>query len=75
MFLKHLNEPMLYKGRKKSKKYFEGWYFKQVSADLKNSISVIPGITKDTYDTHTFIQTREKENNRYNIPRRVERIT
>lgn len=57
MILKHLNEPILYQGRKKNKKYFEGWYFKQVSADLKNSISVIPGITKDTYGIHAFIQT------------------
>lgn len=57
MILKLLNEPILFQGIKKRRKYFEGWYFKQVSPDLKNSISVIPGITKDNYDTHAFIQT------------------
>ncbi len=57
MILKHINEPILFQGRKKIRKYFEGWYFKQVSSDLKNSICIIPGIAKDTSDTHAFIQT------------------
>jgi tocopherol cyclase len=57
MILKLINEPILFQGRKKSRKYFEGWYFKQVTSDLKNSICIIPGITKDTFDTHAFIQT------------------
>lgn len=57
MILKHINEPIIYQGRKKKRKYFEGWYFKQVTSDAKSSICIIPGITKDTYDTHAFIQT------------------
>jgi len=57
MILKLLNKPILFQGRKKIRKYFEGWYFKQVTVDLKHSISVIPGITIDTDDTHAFIQT------------------
>ncbi len=54
---RHLNEPILYKGRKKKRKYFEGWYFKQISSDFKNSISIIPGITKSASSSHAFIQT------------------
>ena len=57
MILKLIKEPMIFQGRKKCSKYFEGWFFKLVSPDLKYSISVIPGITKNTNDTHAFIQT------------------
>ncbi len=57
MNLKYIKEPILYQGRKKSRKYFEGWYFKQVAPDLKCSICVIPGIAKDQHNTHAFIQT------------------
>lgn len=57
MFLKNIKEPIVYQGRKKSRNYFEGWYFKHVSADLKETVSVIPGIAKDTHDPHAFIQT------------------
>lgn len=48
---------MNYQGKHRKNNYFEGWYFKQVSSDLKNSISIIPGISKAKDDSHTFIQT------------------
>jgi hypothetical protein len=57
MVFKHISEPILFQGRKKRSKYFEGWYFKQVSEDLRNSICVIPGISKDKHGSHAFIQT------------------
>ena len=57
MIFKHIKAPVIYQGRKKNSKYFEGWYFKQVAADLKSTICLIPGISKDTYDMHAFIQT------------------
>ncbi|MFA9424225.1 MAG: tocopherol cyclase family protein [Sedimentibacter sp.] len=57
MFLKYINEPIIFQGRKKSRRYFEGWYFKQVSTDLKSTISIIPGVSKDINDSHAFIQT------------------
>ncbi|MBP1926222.1 hypothetical protein J2Z76_002086 [Sedimentibacter acidaminivorans] len=57
MFLKYINEPILYQGRNKCRKYFEGWYFKHISNDLKNTICIIPGITKDECDPHAFVQT------------------
>ena len=37
-------------------KYFEGWYFKQVSFDLKDIVSIIPGISINSADSHAFIQ-------------------
>lgn len=57
MLFNYIRQPILYQGRKKQNNYFEGWYFKQVSADLKTTICVIPGITKNKRDAHAFIQT------------------
>lgn len=57
MSFKYIKAPILYQGRKKNSKYFEGWYFKQISSDLKSTICIIPGITKDAFDAHAFIQT------------------
>ena len=57
MMIKHNSEPLIFNGKNKKSKYFEGWYFKQVSADLKNIISVIPGISYSGNDSHSFIQT------------------
>lgn len=37
----------LYHGWFKSKKFFEGWYFKIVSADSKHAYAFIPGIAMD----------------------------
>ncbi len=53
---KLLKNPILFQGKGKSKRYFEGWYFKQVSDDLKTTISFIPGISLDEKDPHSFIQ-------------------
>jgi hypothetical protein len=55
-WMKLIRNPMLYQGRRKKKEYFEGWYFKQVTADGKATISVIPGISMDRSDPHCFIQ-------------------
>jgi hypothetical protein len=57
MFLRLIKEPILFQGRNKKDKYFEGWFFKQVSADLKNSICIIPGVSLDPHNPHAFIQT------------------
>lgn len=56
MILKHKKNPLIFQGKNKDNKYFEGWYFKQVSSDLKNIISIIPGISKNNTDSHAFIQ-------------------
>lgn len=38
------------------KAYFEGWYYKQVTADGKNVISIIPGVNFDKSGAKSFIQ-------------------
>lgn len=48
--------PIHFQGNMKKKHYFEGWYFKQVSADKRTAISFIPGIILAEGDSHSFIQ-------------------
>ena len=50
MILKKLNalfNPEQYHGWGKSKKYFEGWYFKIVNEDETKALAIIPGISMD----------------------------
>ena len=49
-------QPIVFQGNLRKKKYFEGWYFKHVSADGKNVYSFIPGIALTKTDKHAFIQ-------------------
>ena len=55
---KKMNNPEVFQGNSKNKKYFEGWYFKMVSADGSSILSVIPGISlsQNGEDQHAFIQ-------------------
>ncbi len=48
--------PWVFQGSKRRKNYFEGWYFKNVSADRQNVYSVIPGISLSENDSHAFVQ-------------------
>lgn len=50
--------PEIFQGNRKKKNYFEGWYFKMVSADESSIISVIPGISlsENGDRQHAFIQ-------------------
>jgi len=48
--------PALFQGERKKKDYFEGWYFKNVSAGQDAVVSVIPGISFDRMDPHAFVQ-------------------
>ena len=54
---KHFNKTN-FQGKIKqyNKQYFEGWYFKQVTADKKFTISFIPGVSYNKTDSHCFIQ-------------------
>ena len=56
MWLNKIIHPLLFQGDNKSKGYFEGWYYKQVSKDEKKVISLIPGISLFNNDVHCFIQ-------------------
>jgi len=50
--------PLAYHGAGKSGPYFEGWYFKLVSADGGDRLSIIPGvyIGNNHQEDHAFIQ-------------------
>lgn len=49
--------PVQFQGAGKKSRYFEGWYFKNVSADGGHIWSVIPGISiVDKNNKHAFIQ-------------------
>lgn len=51
-----LYNPPVFQGNLKKKNYFEGWYFKHVSAGLEHVLSFIPGVSLNDKDPHAFIQ-------------------
>jgi tocopherol cyclase len=51
-----LFNPAVFQGNLKKKNYFEGWYYKNVSASLKHVFSFIPGVSLNEKDPHSFIQ-------------------
>jgi tocopherol cyclase len=56
--IKKMKKPQMFQGNRKRKKYFEGWYFKMVSADGSSILSIIPGISlsHSGEEQHAFIQ-------------------
>lgn len=54
--LKKVQQPILFQGALNKKHYFEGWYYKQVTADQKTSLSFIPGVSLNAGENHSFIQ-------------------
>ncbi len=57
-----LFKPEVFQGSLKKKNYFEGWYFKQVTADLSDTIAIIPGVSIVKNDPHAFIQIMDGAN-------------
>lgn len=51
-----LFRPWAFQGSFRKKKYFEGWYFKHVSANKDQVYSFIPGISLTKTKKHAFIQ-------------------
>lgn len=49
-------KPEVFQGARKKKDYFEGWYYKHVSADQDQVYAFIPGISLSVDDPHSFIQ-------------------
>lgn len=46
-----------FRGGRRRRRYFEGWYFKCISADRKHAIALIPGMAIDPAgQRHSFIQ-------------------
>lgn len=49
--------PPIFQGQGKSKKYFEGWYFKLIDATGQHAFAVIPGVSMDAAGNQkAFIQ-------------------
>jgi hypothetical protein len=53
---------MSFKGKNKKNNYFEGWYYKFVTQDLKLTVSLIPGVSINKKDPHAFIQVIINDN-------------
>jgi len=51
-----LFKPEIFQGNLKKNRYFEGWYFKHVSANREHVFSFIPGISLNPKNKHAFIQ-------------------
>lgn len=58
-----ITKPAVFQGDLNKKRYFEGWYYKQVSEKGNHIISVIPGISLSS-DPHSFIQLIDGINGR-----------
>ena len=55
--------PDMYHGWGRSRRYFEGWYFKLVSRDEQAALAVIPGISmSENGQQHAFIQVMDGKN-------------
>lgn len=50
-------KPAVYQGSRRMKAYFEGWYYKMVDGQAKNTLAVIPGVSFErSGQAHAFIQ-------------------
>ncbi|MGL1893690.1 MAG: tocopherol cyclase family protein [Spirochaetaceae bacterium] len=54
-----MNNPILYQGKNRKNNYFEGWYFKVANESGDKVFAVIPGISKEIQDPHSFIQIND----------------
>ncbi|WP_319500332.1 tocopherol cyclase family protein [uncultured Draconibacterium sp.] len=55
--IKALFHPERYHGWRRTQRYFEGWYYKVISADEQQAFAFIPGIAMDEQGKqHAFIQ-------------------
>jgi hypothetical protein len=56
--LRRIWEPAIYQGGSRSRRYFEGWYFKLVDATSEHSVSLIPGVSfsADGATRQAFVQ-------------------
>ena len=61
MTIKGNLNPGSYHGTNKKPPFFEGWYYKLVSADEKQKIAIIPGVILGK-EAHAFIQVLKTNN-------------
>jgi tocopherol cyclase len=52
--LRRVWSPAMYQGGRRSKRYFEGWYFKCVDADARHPFAVIPGVRLGRSEEHRY---------------------
>ncbi|MCB0686767.1 MAG: hypothetical protein KDC53_09580 [Saprospiraceae bacterium] len=57
--LRSIWNPSMFQGWGKRHSYFEGWYYKIISADRKHALAVIPGLSYGNGDNHAFIQVMD----------------
>jgi tocopherol cyclase len=58
--IKNLWYPDAFQGKGRTHNYFEGWYFKLVSADTDHALAIIPGISMDDKgQQHAFVQVMD----------------
>jgi len=55
MQIRGILNPVSYHGLRQKPPFFEGWYFKMVSADEKSNIAIIPGVILGN-DSHPLVQ-------------------
>lgn len=73
--MKNIINPDLYHGSKKSKNFFEGWYFKIVDKNNTYKFAFIPGISYGNYPCHhhSFIQIVNGRDTTYDYERFTEK--
>lgn len=54
--LKNVIHPEYFQGARKKDRYFEGWYYKLVTADGAHTVALIPGVSVNKDDPHAFVQ-------------------
>jgi tocopherol cyclase len=63
-------DPSMYHGWSKSRKYFEGWYFKLVDREGQHALAIIPGISMAPDGSrHAFIQVFDGKKNQAHYQR------
>lgn len=66
--LKALFQPEQFQGWGKTRKYFEGWYYKILNAEENKALAIIPGISMNGHgERHAFVQVLDgkKQTARY----------
>ncbi|NLK27907.1 MAG: hypothetical protein GX306_06145 [Clostridiales bacterium] len=53
---KKLFNPEIFQGKYKKRNYFEGWYYKLFDSTFMHPLIIIPGISMNQSDSHSFIQ-------------------
>ena len=63
-YIQRVMNPIWYHGHHKKPPFFEGWYFKCVTADESQKWAFIPGIfkNKDSTKSHSFVQVLDGNN-------------